>query len=237
MGQVLYTAAPPRWRQSVEHTNTQESLRALAKLRINQKTVAKWKQRKLSPIFPQARRKPNRTCFPSRRRRPSSLSGAIPTAFRRLPLCAAADHAASDGIIAASLSPTVRHQSIAGDRRPQTVEERTAYRIGYFHIEDQFYEDCSERGRPTRSKQDLRLLPSKLTGLSLDRLLTGQISNLSVDVSATRWCSHPDIPPQDRLLQQPIHSTERLPLTSDLGMLPCSGALSSMVQHTWSCSP
>ncbi len=65
MGQVLYTAAPPRWRQSVEHTNTQESLRALTKLRIIQKTVAKWKQRKLSPIFPQARRKPNRTCFPS----------------------------------------------------------------------------------------------------------------------------------------------------------------------------
>ena len=56
-------------------------------------------------------------------------------ATRRLSLCAAADHSASDAVIPASLPPASRHQPIAGGRRRQALEEEVqGLPIGYFHI-------------------------------------------------------------------------------------------------------
>jgi transposase InsO family protein len=61
---------------------------------------------------------------------------AYAAAARRLPLCAAADHPASDAVIPTSLLPAPRHQPIAGGRRQQAFEKKfKAYPIGYFHID------------------------------------------------------------------------------------------------------
>ena len=57
---------------------SEESLRALAKhYGINQKTVAKWKQRTSVADLPTGPREPDRQCCPSKRRRLSLPSASI----------------------------------------------------------------------------------------------------------------------------------------------------------------
>ena len=65
------------------------------------------------------------------------LPKAYPAAARRLPLCPAADHPASDALITASLPAAPRHlpacpRSKATSRRRRKFK---AYPIGYFHID------------------------------------------------------------------------------------------------------
>ena len=77
MGQILHGCATTTEAVRRAIQNSQESLRALAKrYGINQKTVAKWKQRETVADLPTGP-KPSRLSFPSRRRRSSSLSGGI----------------------------------------------------------------------------------------------------------------------------------------------------------------
>ena len=75
----FYTAAPRRRRRSVERYKmlVQESLRALAKrYGINQKTVAKWKQRKIVADLPTGPKEAKSTVL-------SIEEEAIIVAFRR----------------------------------------------------------------------------------------------------------------------------------------------------------
>ena len=78
MGQVLRRRPPRRRRQSVEQLrNSQESLRTLAKrYGINQKTVAKWKQRKIVADLPTGPKEAKSTVL-------SIEEEAIIVAFRR----------------------------------------------------------------------------------------------------------------------------------------------------------
>ena len=118
--------------------NSQESLRALAnRYGINQKTVAKWKK---SFVGDRSADRPERAAVDgsvgrgrgSRRRIPP----AYPAAARRLSVCPAGDHPASDALLAASLPATPRDQPVAGRRRRQARQEKfKAYPIGFFHID------------------------------------------------------------------------------------------------------
>lgn len=78
MGQVLHGSATTTEavRRAIQHS--QESLRTLARrYGINQKTVTKWKTRTSVAIFRLVRKRRDRRCPRSRRRRSWSLSGAI----------------------------------------------------------------------------------------------------------------------------------------------------------------
>ena len=68
MGQILHDCATTTEAVRRAIQNSQESLRALAKrYGINQKTVAKWKQRETVADLPTGP-KPSRLSFPSRKR-------------------------------------------------------------------------------------------------------------------------------------------------------------------------
>ena len=72
MGQILHGCATTTEAVRRAIQNSQESLRALAKrYGINQKTVAKWKQRETVADLPTGPKeaKPSRLSFPSRKRR------------------------------------------------------------------------------------------------------------------------------------------------------------------------
>ena len=115
MGQVLHGCATTTEAVRRAIQNSQESLRALAKrYGINQKTVAKWRERETVADLPTGPKEAKSTVL-------SIEEEAIIVAFRRhtllplrLPLCPAADHPASDTIIPASLPPAPWHQPIAG---------------------------------------------------------------------------------------------------------------------------
>jgi Helix-turn-helix domain len=78
MGQILHGCATTTEAVRRAIQNSQESLRALAKrYGINQKTVAKWKQRETVADLPTGPRKLSRLSFPSRKRRLSLLSGCL----------------------------------------------------------------------------------------------------------------------------------------------------------------
>lgn len=80
MGQILHGCATTTEAVRRAIQNSQESLRALAKrYGINQKTVAKWKQRETVADLPTGPKeaKPSRLSFPSRKRRLSLLSGCL----------------------------------------------------------------------------------------------------------------------------------------------------------------
>ena len=138
MGQVLHGCATTTEAVRRAIQNSQESLRALAKrYGINQKTVAKWKQRETVADLPTGPKEAKSTVL-------SIEEEAIIVAFRRhtlLPLddclyALAADHPASDAVIPASLPSAPRHQPIAeveGNKPPK--RKFKAYPIGYFHID------------------------------------------------------------------------------------------------------
>jgi hypothetical protein len=78
MGQVLHGCATTTEAVRRAIQNSQESLRALAKrCSINQKTVAKWKQRETVADLPTGSKGAKSTVLLSRRRRSSSPSGGI----------------------------------------------------------------------------------------------------------------------------------------------------------------
>src|SRR5580658_6284934 len=80
MGQILHGCATTTEAVRRAIQNSQESLRALAeRYGINQKTVAKWKQRETVADLPTGPKeaKPSRLSFPSRKRRLSLLSGCL----------------------------------------------------------------------------------------------------------------------------------------------------------------
>src|SRR5215510_5251675 len=78
MGQILHGCATTTEAVRRAIQNSQESLRGLAKrYGINQKTVAKWKQRETVADLPTGPKRATSTLFLSRRKRSSSLSGGI----------------------------------------------------------------------------------------------------------------------------------------------------------------
>jgi len=124
MGQILHGCATTTEavRRAIQHS--QESLRALAKrYGINQKTVAKWKERETVADLPTGPKEAKSTVL-SIEEEAIIVAAAYATAARRLPLCAPTNYPASDAIIVASLSPAPRHQPIAGGRRQQALEEK-----------------------------------------------------------------------------------------------------------------
>src|SRR5262245_12283582 len=116
MGQILHGCATTTEAVRRAIQNSQESLRGLAKrYGINQKTVAKWKQRETVADLPTGPKRATSTLL-------SIEEEAIIVAFRRhtarrLPLRTAADHPTSHAVIPAPLPQATRHQPIAGDRR------------------------------------------------------------------------------------------------------------------------
>src|SRR6202048_4944815 len=138
MGQVLHGGAgtTEAVRRAIQHS--QASLRALAKrYGINQKTVAKWKQRSSPSDLPTGPRDPRSTVL-------SVDDEAIVVAFRHhtlLPLddCLYALQATIPHLTRSSLHRCLKRHGIS--RLPQvegdTPDKRKfkAYPIGYFHID------------------------------------------------------------------------------------------------------
>lgn len=138
MGQVLHGSATTTEavRRAIQHS--QESLRALAKrYGINQKTVAKWKQRSSVSDLPTGPKEPKSTVL-------SVEDEAIVVAFRRhtlLPLddCLYALQATIPHLTRSSLHRCLQRHGIsrlpevAGDRPPK--KKFKSYPIGFFHID------------------------------------------------------------------------------------------------------
>jgi hypothetical protein len=122
MGQVLHGCATTTEAVRRATQNSQESLRALAKrYGINQKTVAKWKQRETVADRSTGPKEAKSTIL-------SIEEEAIIIAFRRhtlLPLddCLYALQPTIPHLTRSSLPPAPRHQPIAGVRRRQALEE------------------------------------------------------------------------------------------------------------------
>lgn len=138
MGQILHGSATTTEavRRAIQHS--QESLRALAKrYGINQKTVAKWKQRSSVSDLPTGPKEPKSTVL-------SVEDEAIVVAFRRhtlLPLddCLYALQATIPHLTRSSLHRCLQRHGIsrlpevAGDRPPK--KKFKSYPIGFFHID------------------------------------------------------------------------------------------------------
>src|ERR1700745_438788 len=138
MGQVLHGCATTTAavRRAIQHS--QASLRALAKrYGINQKTVAKWKQRSSPSDLPTGPRDPRSTGL-------SVDDGAIVVAFRRhtlLPLddCLYALQATIPHLTRSSLHRCLQRHGISrlpdGDGKKPNKQKFKRYPIGYFHID------------------------------------------------------------------------------------------------------
>jgi transposase InsO family protein len=138
MGQVLHGSATTTAaiRRAIHHS--QESLRALAKrYGINQKTVAKWKQRASVEDLPTGPREPKSTIL-------TVEQEAVVVAFRRhtlLPLddCLYALQATIPQLTRSSLHRCLQRHGIS--RRPDVEGDKPnkqkfkAYPIGFFHID------------------------------------------------------------------------------------------------------
>ena len=138
MGQVLHGCATTTEAVRRAIQNSQESLRALAKrYGINQKTVAKWKQRKTVADLPTGPKEAKSTVL-------SIEEEAIIVAFRRhtlLPLddCLYALQPTIPHLTRSSLHRCLQRQGIS--RLPEveggepSKKKFKAYPIGYFHID------------------------------------------------------------------------------------------------------
>src|SRR4051812_47657940 len=148
MGQVLHGCATTTEAVRRAIQNSQESLRALAKrYGINQKTVAKWKQREIVADLPTGPKEAKSTVL-------SIEEEAIIVAFRRhtlLPLddCLYALQPTIPHLTRSSLHRCLQRHGIA--RLPETEGDKPkrsrfkAYPIGYFHID--IAEVRTEEGR------------------------------------------------------------------------------------------
>jgi transposase InsO family protein len=148
MGQVLHGSATTTEavRRAIQHS--QESLRTLARrYSINQKTVAKWKQRSSAADLPTGPKDPKSTVL-------SVEDEAVIVAFRRhtlLPLddCLYALQATIPHLTRSSLHRCLQRHGIS--RLPKTEGDKTnkrkfkAYPLGYFHID--IAEVRTEQGR------------------------------------------------------------------------------------------
>jgi len=138
MGQVLHSCATTTEAVRRAIQNSQESLRALSgRYGINQKTVAKWKQRASTADRPTGPRQPKSTVL-------SPEDEAIIVAFRRhllLPLddCLYALRPSISHMTRSSLHRCLQRHGIS--RLPQVEGDKPArkafkrYPIGYFHID------------------------------------------------------------------------------------------------------
>src|SRR3984885_10949800 len=138
MGQVLHGCATTTEAVRRAIQNSQESLRALAKrYGINQKTVAKWKQRETVADIPTGPREAKSTVL-------SIEEEAVIVAFRRhtlLPLddCLYALQPTIPHLTRSSLHRCLQRHGIS--RLPEVEGSKpakkkfTAYPIGYFHID------------------------------------------------------------------------------------------------------
>ena len=138
MGQVLHGSATTTEavRRAIQHS--QESLRALAKrYGVNQKTVAKWKNRSTVSDRPTGPKTPHSTVL-------TGEEEAIVVAFRRhtlLPLddCLYALQATIPHLTRSSLHRCLQRHGISrlpdveGDKRPK--RKFRSYPIGFFHID------------------------------------------------------------------------------------------------------
>ena len=132
------TAAPPRQRQSVERQHSQESLRALAsRYGVNQKTIAKWRQRSTVDDLPTGPKQARSTVL-------SLEDEAIVVAFRRhtlLPLddCLYALQAIIPHLTRSSLHRCLQRHDISRlpevDGTTPVRRKFKAYPLGYFHID------------------------------------------------------------------------------------------------------
>jgi transposase InsO family protein len=138
MGQVLHRCATTTEAVRRAIQNSQESLRALSRHHgINQKTVAKWKQRSSTADLPTGPRQPRSTVL-------SQEEEAIIVAFRRhtlLPLddCLYALQPSIAHLTRSSLHRCFQRHGISrlpqleADKRVRTTFK--SYPIGYFHID------------------------------------------------------------------------------------------------------
>src|SRR6516225_3347611 len=138
MGQILHGCATTTEAVRRAIQNSQESLRGLAKrYGINQKTVAKWKQRETVADLPTGPKRATSTVL-------SSEEEAIIVAFRKhtlLPLddCLYALQATIPHLTRSSLHRCLKRHGIS--RLPEIAGEKAAkkpfkrYPIGYFHID------------------------------------------------------------------------------------------------------
>jgi transposase InsO family protein len=138
MGQVLHGCATTTEAVRRAIQSSQESLRALSRRHgINQKTVAKWKQRASTADHPTGPRQPKSTVL-------SPADEAIIVAFRRhtlLPLddCLYALQPSISHLTRSSLHRCLQRHGIS--RLPQVEGDKPArkafkrYPIGYFHID------------------------------------------------------------------------------------------------------
>src|SRR5207248_5745284 len=107
LGQVLHGSATTTEAIRRAIQRSQESLRALAKRHgINPKTVAKWRKRSFVADLPTGPKQPSSTVLSIEQEDCRRVPSAHAVAARRLPVCAAADDAAPDPIMTASLSET-----------------------------------------------------------------------------------------------------------------------------------
>src|SRR3954462_12411768 len=138
MGQVLHGCATTTEAVRRAIQNSQESLRALAKrYGINQKTVAKWKQREIVADLPTGPKEAKSTVL-------SIEEKAIIVAFRRhtlLPLddCLYALQPTIPRLTRSSLHRCLKRHGISrppntGGKKPRRAQFKR-YPIGYFHID------------------------------------------------------------------------------------------------------
>jgi transposase-like protein len=119
MGQVLHGSATTTEaiRRAIQHS--QESLRALARrFGVNPKTIARWKSRTSAADLRTGPKEPRSTVLSvEEEARGRRLPEAYFVAARRLPLCFATDHPASDALVAASVPAALWNIEVAAGRR------------------------------------------------------------------------------------------------------------------------
>jgi hypothetical protein len=115
MGQVLHGSATTTHAIRAEIQRSAASLKELAaQYGLNQKTVAKWRERAFVQDAPMGPRKSCGHRFPQ----------AHAAASGRLPLCLAGDDPASDPLLAPPVPATARHQPLTRGRRRHAQEDR-----------------------------------------------------------------------------------------------------------------
>lgn len=125
MGQILHDSAKTTYH--AVRAPIQRSKATIAELAetydLNPKTVMKWRRRQSVEDMPRPseralKRAVGRGGSPLR-----CVPQAHPVAARRLPLCTAGNHSASDTVVIASLVPAARHLAVAGHRKRRHQEK------------------------------------------------------------------------------------------------------------------
>ena len=203
MGQVLHGSATTTEavRRAIQHS--QESLRVLARrYGINRRPSPSGSVGIRSPTSRPAPRTPDQRCCRSPKRQSSSPSASNAAAARRLPLCPAAHHPASDPLVIASLPAAARNLELPQIEGEASAKRKfKAYPIGYFHI------DIAE----------VRTAEGKLYLLvAIDR--TSKFAFVELHEKVSR--STPQTSCVGSLTPCPTRSTRSLPITEPTSPLP-----------------